>query len=256
MPSASDGNGMSCRGPRKSSEPPWYISGSVRVSSTMACPNARCMSSPWLGNAEPSSHCHVRGSGEARRGLVERDLPAHGAALELGGQRRERGRGSAPTTRAPPSRLRAIGCALTARRKSLDTTRRWPSGESSRSVASFMARDHKRPRPPTTPPVLSKEDRRAAPRARLPSKQRTGERMLAGNKVIITVAINGGMQQDRDGAVIPKQPAEIGEAAARCHEAGAAMVHVHARDAQGKNSGDREDLRARSSARSARAHRS
>src|SRR4030095_13574979 len=63
--------------------------------------------------------------------------------------------------------------------------------------------------------------------------------MLAGNKVIITVAINGGMQQDRDGAVIPKQPAEIGEAAARCYEAGAAMIHVHARDAQGKNTGDR-----------------
>jgi len=62
--------------------------------------------------------------------------------------------------------------------------------------------------------------------------------MLAGNKIIITVAINGGMQQDRDGAVIPKQPAEIGEAAARCYEAGAAMVHVHARDAEGKNSGD------------------
>jgi 3-keto-5-aminohexanoate cleavage enzyme len=64
--------------------------------------------------------------------------------------------------------------------------------------------------------------------------------MLAGNKVIITVAINGGMQQDRDGAVIPKQPAEIGEAAARCYEAGAAMVHVHARDPQGKNTGDRQ----------------
>ena len=64
--------------------------------------------------------------------------------------------------------------------------------------------------------------------------------MLAGNKVIITVAINGGMQQDRDGAVVPKQPAEIGEAAARCHAAGAAMIHVHARDAQGRNSGDRE----------------
>ncbi len=62
--------------------------------------------------------------------------------------------------------------------------------------------------------------------------------MLAGNKVIITVAINGGMQQDRDGAVIPKQPAEIGEAAARCYEAGASLVHVHARDPQGKNSGD------------------
>jgi len=64
--------------------------------------------------------------------------------------------------------------------------------------------------------------------------------MLEGNKVIITVALNGGMQQDRDGAVIPKQPVEIGEAAARCYEAGAAMVHVHARGPDGKNSGDKE----------------
>jgi len=63
--------------------------------------------------------------------------------------------------------------------------------------------------------------------------------MLPGNKVIITVALNGGMQQDREGAVIPKQPAEIGAAAARCYEAGAAMVHVHARGPDGKNSGDR-----------------
>ena len=63
--------------------------------------------------------------------------------------------------------------------------------------------------------------------------------MLAGNKVIFTVAINGGMQQDREGAIIPKQPVEIGEEAARCHEAGAAMVHVHARDKDGKNSGDK-----------------
>lgn len=62
--------------------------------------------------------------------------------------------------------------------------------------------------------------------------------MLDGNKVIITVALNGGMQQDRDGAVIPKQPVEIAEEAARCWEAGAAMVHVHARDPNGNNSGD------------------
>jgi 3-keto-5-aminohexanoate cleavage enzyme len=62
--------------------------------------------------------------------------------------------------------------------------------------------------------------------------------MLEGNKVIISVALNGGMQQDREGAVIPKQPDEIGEAAARCWEAGAAMVHVHARGPDGKNSGD------------------
>lgn len=64
--------------------------------------------------------------------------------------------------------------------------------------------------------------------------------MLAGNKVIFTVAINGGMQQDREGAIIPKQPEEIGEEAARCHEAGAAMVHVHARDKNGNNTGDKQ----------------
>ncbi|WEK46373.1 MAG: 3-keto-5-aminohexanoate cleavage protein [Candidatus Andeanibacterium colombiense] len=62
--------------------------------------------------------------------------------------------------------------------------------------------------------------------------------MFAGNKFIITVALNGGMQQDRDGAIVPRQPEELGEAAARCYEAGAALVHVHARDAEGKNSGD------------------
>jgi 3-keto-5-aminohexanoate cleavage enzyme len=62
--------------------------------------------------------------------------------------------------------------------------------------------------------------------------------MLDGNKVMITVALNGGMQQDRDGAVVPKQPDEIGEAAARCWEAGASVVHVHARGPDGKNSGD------------------
>ncbi|MGV3555430.1 MAG: 3-keto-5-aminohexanoate cleavage protein [Croceibacterium sp.] len=62
--------------------------------------------------------------------------------------------------------------------------------------------------------------------------------MLPGNKVMITVALNGGMQQDREGAVVPKQPDEIGEAAARCWEAGASVVHVHARGPDGKNSGD------------------
>ena len=62
--------------------------------------------------------------------------------------------------------------------------------------------------------------------------------MLEGNKVIITVALNGGMQQSRDGAFVPTQPAEIGTVAARCWEAGASVVHVHARDANGRNTGD------------------
>ena len=62
--------------------------------------------------------------------------------------------------------------------------------------------------------------------------------MFAGNKFIITAALNGGMQQDRDGAIVPKQPAELGEAAARCHEAGASLIHIHARGPDGKNTSD------------------
>lgn len=62
--------------------------------------------------------------------------------------------------------------------------------------------------------------------------------MLEGNKFIITAALNGGMQQDRDGAIVPKQPKELGEAAARCWEAGASLIHIHARDRDGRNSGD------------------
>src|SRR3954468_6848782 len=64
--------------------------------------------------------------------------------------------------------------------------------------------------------------------------------MLDKHKVIVTVAVNGGMQQDRGGAIVPKQPIEIGEAAARCYEAGASVIHFHARDRQGMNSGARE----------------
>jgi 3-keto-5-aminohexanoate cleavage enzyme len=62
--------------------------------------------------------------------------------------------------------------------------------------------------------------------------------MLERSKVIITVAVNGGMQQSRDGAFVPTQPVDIGEAAARCYQAGASVVHVHARDREGRNSGD------------------
>src|SRR4029079_13994199 len=62
--------------------------------------------------------------------------------------------------------------------------------------------------------------------------------MPDGNKVIITVALNGGMQQSHDGAFVPTQPVDIAEAAARCHEAGASVGHVHARDAEGRNTGN------------------
>ena len=59
-----------------------------------------------------------------------------------------------------------------------------------------------------------------------------------GKKVVVVAAINGGMQQDREGARIPCTPAEIADEAYRCYKAGAAVVHVHARDESKRNSGD------------------
>ncbi|MFZ0091824.1 MAG: 3-keto-5-aminohexanoate cleavage protein [Solirubrobacteraceae bacterium] len=56
--------------------------------------------------------------------------------------------------------------------------------------------------------------------------------------LVIVAAVNGGMQMDRDGARVPVSPEEIAEDARLCAEAGAAIVHVHARDGNGRNTGD------------------
>ena len=48
-------------------------------------------------------------------------------------------------------------------------------------------------------------------------------------KLVILAAVNGGAQQDRDGARVPISPAEIAEDAYECYKAGASVVHVHAR---------------------------
>ena len=55
--------------------------------------------------------------------------------------------------------------------------------------------------------------------------------MAARKKLVILAAVNGGAQQDRDGAHVPITPAEIAEAAHQCYKAGASVVHVHARAA-------------------------
>lgn len=54
-------------------------------------------------------------------------------------------------------------------------------------------------------------------------------------KIIIVCAVNGGMQKSRDGAFVPESPDEIAKEAERCYKAGAAVVHVHARDTDGAN---------------------
>jgi uncharacterized protein (DUF849 family) len=62
--------------------------------------------------------------------------------------------------------------------------------------------------------------------------------------LIITVAPNGARRGKADHPAIPLTPAEIGVEAARCQEAGAAMIHLHVRDAEGRHSLDPDLYRA------------
>lgn len=48
-------------------------------------------------------------------------------------------------------------------------------------------------------------------------------------KLVILAAVNGGAQQDRDGAKVPITPAQIAETAYECYKAGASVIHIHAR---------------------------
>lgn len=62
-------------------------------------------------------------------------------------------------------------------------------------------------------------------------------------KLIITAALTGGLHGREANPALPEQPAEIVEAAVECWNAGAAIVHLHARDALGKGTGDPEIFR-------------
>ncbi|MDZ5650260.1 3-keto-5-aminohexanoate cleavage protein [Nitrospirillum sp. BR 11828] len=58
---------------------------------------------------------------------------------------------------------------------------------------------------------------------------------MNADPVILTVAPNGARRLKTDHPAIPLDPAEIAQDAAACLEAGAAMVHMHVRDAQGRH---------------------
>lgn len=62
--------------------------------------------------------------------------------------------------------------------------------------------------------------------------------------LIITVAPNGARRGKADHPAIPLAPGEIGREAARCREAGAAMIHLHVRDADGRHTLDADAYRA------------
>jgi 3-keto-5-aminohexanoate cleavage enzyme len=63
---------------------------------------------------------------------------------------------------------------------------------------------------------------------------------LPAGKVIITASLNGAFVTKDMNPNVPEQPDEIAQAALECYNAGAALVHIHARDEQGKPVGTKE----------------
>ncbi len=57
-----------------------------------------------------------------------------------------------------------------------------------------------------------------------------------GDKVVLTVALAGALTQKGEGKgmtpYLPITPDEMAEEAKRCHDAGASVVHIHARDSK------------------------
>lgn len=60
----------------------------------------------------------------------------------------------------------------------------------------------------------------------------------------IGVAPNGGRKTKSDHSALPVTPSELAETAARCRDAGAAMMHVHVRDRDGRHLLDADAYRA------------
>jgi len=63
---------------------------------------------------------------------------------------------------------------------------------------------------------------------------------LPAGKVIVTASLNGAMVTKDMNPNVPEQPEEIAQAALECYNAGASIVHIHARDEKGKPTGTRE----------------
>jgi len=67
--------------------------------------------------------------------------------------------------------------------------------------------------------------------------------MSLENKVIITAALTGAMTPKDLNPATPLTPEEIAEDAYQCWKAGAAIVHLHMRDDEGKGSMDKEKFK-------------
>ena len=61
---------------------------------------------------------------------------------------------------------------------------------------------------------------------------------MAKRKIIITVAQTGAFHGKEANPNIPLTPQEIADSAYDCYNAGAAIVHIHARDKEGLSTND------------------
>ena len=61
---------------------------------------------------------------------------------------------------------------------------------------------------------------------------------IPDDKVVITVAQTGAITNKKLNPNVPEQPEEIADSAYGCYNEGAAICHIHARDAQGENTSD------------------
>lgn len=66
---------------------------------------------------------------------------------------------------------------------------------------------------------------------------------LADSPLIVTVAPNGAYKQAADHPAVPLTAAALAQEARACLDAGAAMMHMHVRDAQGRHSLDAQAYR-------------
>jgi 3-keto-5-aminohexanoate cleavage enzyme len=66
---------------------------------------------------------------------------------------------------------------------------------------------------------------------------------LPSNKVIITVAQTGALVNKKLNPGVPEQPDEIATSAYDCYNEGVAIVHIHARDKEGKTTGSADIFR-------------
>ncbi len=62
--------------------------------------------------------------------------------------------------------------------------------------------------------------------------------MTAWSPLIVTVAPNGARRQKADHPALPMTPAELAACAVACRDSGAAMIHLHVRDREGRHTLD------------------